>query len=84
MCSFFRKNEHMGNKNILRQISKSIQSTSKGVILLGPRQVGKSTLIESFQPDLTIDLRHRGEGDRSSFLSRYSGAFIFSLRLSQG
>jgi predicted AAA+ superfamily ATPase len=56
MCSFFWKNEHMSNKNISRQISKLIQSTSKGVILLGPRQVGKSTLIESFKPDLTIHL----------------------------
>lgn len=32
----------------------------KSVLLLGPRQVGKSTLFRSLQPDLTIDLSDEG------------------------
>lgn len=42
----------MYNRLILRKISKS----SKSILLLGPRQVGKSTLIKGIKPDLTINL----------------------------
>lgn len=44
------------DENINRKISPLLLSTEKSVILLGPRQVGKSTLIESFRPDLSINL----------------------------
>lgn len=33
-----------------------IVTTRKSVLLLGPRQVGKSTLMRSLEPNLTIDL----------------------------
>lgn len=33
----------------------------KSILLLGPRQVGKSTLIDSLKPDLTIDLANELE-----------------------
>ncbi|MBI3295158.1 MAG: ATP-binding protein [Deltaproteobacteria bacterium] len=39
-----------------RLISTSIKSTRKSVLLLGPRQVGKSTLIQSLKPDITLNL----------------------------
>lgn len=41
---------------INRIISKEILETRKSILLLGPRQVGKSTLMESLKPDLTINL----------------------------
>jgi predicted AAA+ superfamily ATPase len=41
---------------IQRQIKQALQSTTKSVLLLGPRQTGKSTLIRSLEPDLYIDL----------------------------
>lgn len=39
-----------------RLLKSRIFNTKKSVLLLGPRQVGKSTLCRSMQPDLTIDL----------------------------
>lgn len=50
----------------LRSLSQSIRSTKKSVLLLGPRQVGKSTLIKSLKPDLTINFAV--EGDYFDFL----------------
>ncbi len=49
-----------------------MRKTKKSVLLLGPRQVGKSTLIESLQPDLEINL-----ADELEFLkySSQPGAF---------
>jgi predicted AAA+ superfamily ATPase len=41
---------------INRLITSEITSTSKSILLLGPRQVGKSTLIQSLKPDLEINL----------------------------
>ena len=40
----------------LRPLSKIIVKSSKSVLLLGPRQTGKSTLIKGLNPDLTINL----------------------------
>lgn len=40
----------------LRHLAARIQSSKKSCLLLGPRQTGKSTLIRSFSPDLTINL----------------------------
>lgn len=49
--------EHM----ISRNISSHLKNTKKSVLLLGPRQVGKSTLIRSMKPDLSINLADEEE-----------------------
>lgn len=41
---------------INRKISQAITNTKKSVLLLGPRQSGKSTLLRSMKPDLVINL----------------------------
>lgn len=41
---------------ISRIISPEILKTTKSILLLGPRQVGKSTLINSLKPELSINL----------------------------
>lgn len=41
---------------IERQLSKIIEKSKKGVLLLGPRQTGKSTLIQHLKPEMTINL----------------------------
>lgn len=46
---------------IVRNLSKIIQSTKKSILLLGPRQVGKSTLLKSLKPDVTINLSLESE-----------------------
>src|SRR5262245_26000468 len=33
-----------------------LETTTRNILLLGPRQVGKSTLLASLQPDLIINL----------------------------
>ncbi len=43
-------------KNITRNIQNMILNASKSIILLGPRQVGKSTLMAQCRPHLTINL----------------------------
>lgn len=48
---------------ISRLLMAKIQATSKSILLLGPRQVGKSTLIRSLNPDLIINL-----ADNKTFL----------------
>lgn len=44
-----------------RIISSHLRKTSKSILLLGPRQVGKSTLIKSLKPDLEINLASEEE-----------------------
>ena len=39
-----------------RKITKRIAKSEKGVLLLGPRQTGKSTLLLSLKPDLIVNL----------------------------
>jgi len=39
-----------------RVLSTRIRAHARSVLLLGPRQVGKSTLLRALEPDLTIDL----------------------------
>lgn len=41
---------------IKRKLSKIIDKTAKSLLILGPRQTGKSTLIGTLAPDLTINL----------------------------
>lgn len=49
---------------INRFVSPTISKSPKSILLLGPRQVGKSTLLESLSPDLSINL-----GLQSEFLA---------------
>ncbi len=49
---------------ISRLLKDKLLKSPKSILILGPRQVGKSTLIESLGPDLTINL-----GDEKTFLS---------------
>lgn len=41
---------------IKMHIADIIKKSKKSILLLGPRQTGKSTLIKSIKPDLEIDL----------------------------
>ena len=43
---------------IPRQLKKALEKSSKSILLLGPRQTGKSTLISELHPDLSINLAH--------------------------
>lgn len=45
---------------ITRTLSTSLARYKKSVLLLGPRQTGKSTLISSLGPDVVINLAHEG------------------------
>ncbi len=47
-----------------RIISEKLKKSPKSCLLLGPRQVGKSTLIRSLSPDLTINLSKESEYHR--------------------
>ena len=64
---------------ITRKIGTKIAKTSKSILLLGPRQVGKSTLVNSLKPELTINL-----ADELEFLkySSQPGALKEELLLS--
>ena len=43
---------------IKRVISQTLRDSKKSILLLGPRQTGKSTLILSLNPDLVMTLAH--------------------------
>lgn len=43
---------------ITRALGSRLAASKKSVLLLGPRQTGKSTLIAGLRPDLTINLAH--------------------------
>lgn len=47
-------------KMIERQIRTLLEKTKKSVLLLGPRQTGKSTLIKNLPLELSINLAHEG------------------------
>lgn len=47
-----------------RLLGRRLGTTSKSVLLLGPRQTGRSTLIMGLEPDLVINL-----ADESEFLA---------------
>ncbi len=46
---------------IPRLISKKIENSKKSVLLLGPRQTGKSTLLANLKPELTINLAREND-----------------------
>ena len=39
-----------------RSLAGVLRSSARSVLLLGPRQVGKSTLLTALRPDLTLNL----------------------------
>jgi len=43
---------------ITRTLTRALADSRKSLLLLGPRQTGKSTLIGALKPDLTIQLAH--------------------------
>jgi len=43
---------------IKRTLGATLARAKKSFLLLGPRQTGKSTLVSSLKPDLTINLAH--------------------------
>lgn len=49
--------EHM----IIRNLNTELKRTKKSILLLGPRQVGKSTLVRSLKPDLSVNLADEEE-----------------------
>jgi predicted AAA+ superfamily ATPase len=54
-----------------RLLLPRIRATTRSVLLLGPRQVGKSTLLAAMNPDLVLNLADPGEHRR--FLARPEG-----------
>lgn len=46
---------------IVRLLSTVLARAPKSVLLLGPRQTGKSTLVLDLNPDMVIDLAHESE-----------------------
>lgn len=52
----------MENKKFLdRLLISDLKNSKKSVLLLGPRQTGKSTLIKSLKPEITINLANERE-----------------------
>ncbi|MFZ5470200.1 MAG: ATP-binding protein [Myxococcota bacterium] len=51
---------------VSRLLEPALRASKKSVLLWGPRQVGKSTLLESLRPDLTINLALESEYFRFS------------------
>ncbi|HVV53036.1 MAG TPA: DUF4143 domain-containing protein [Polyangia bacterium] len=43
---------------IARHLAARLRASKKSVLLLGPRQTGKSTLIGALEPNLTVNLAH--------------------------
>jgi predicted AAA+ superfamily ATPase len=55
------QNEHM---LIKRNLLETLQKTRKSILLLGPRQTGKSTLMKQLSPDLIINLADQSQFTR--------------------
>ena len=51
----------MGTKLFPRLLARQLQQTRRSILLLGPRQTGKSTLIRGLKPDLEINLAQESE-----------------------
>src|SRR3989338_6605584 len=64
---------------VKRALAPILMGSKKSVLLLGPRQTGKSTLMRSLSPDLTINL-----ADESTYLSFASNPHELNDRLSAG
>lgn len=59
-----------------RTIAKYIEKSKKSILLLGPRQTGKTTIIKSLKPDLEIDL-----AIQSTFLEFAKNPYELTQRL---
>jgi len=59
-----------------RLLEAKIRDSRKSILLLGPRQVGKSTLIKNLRPDLTINL-----ADETLFIELNSNLESFKDRI---
>ncbi|MFN3696758.1 MAG: ATP-binding protein [Pseudobdellovibrio sp.] len=62
-----------------RLLAESLRKSSKSILLLGPRQVGKSTILLSLKPDLIINLAKEDEffdfqGNHLELASRMAAA----------
>ena len=57
---YIRYIQHVLERLLLRRL----KATPRSVLLLGPRQVGKSTLLGQLKPDLVLDLADPGEQRR--------------------
>lgn len=70
---------------IKRNIHSSILKSKKSILLLGPRQTGKSTYIRNLSPDLAINLAHeptfldfaRNPSELEERLALTKGKYIF-------
>jgi predicted AAA+ superfamily ATPase len=49
---------------VKRLLSEQLKLSNKSILLLGPRQTGKSTLIKELEPSLSINLADQGEFTR--------------------
>ncbi len=63
---------------ISRALTKKLAASKKSILLLGPRQVGKSTLIKQLQPDLIVNL-----ADQADYLSFSSNPSEIKDRISE-
>lgn len=63
---------------LTRLLSKKIKESPKSVLILGPRQVGKSTLLLNLTPDLLINL-----ADQTEFITFTSNPDELSSRITQ-
>lgn len=63
---------------VKRKISGLLDQSKKSILLLGPRQTGKSTLIKSLKPELTINL-----ADESVFVSHLQDPALIKQEIRQ-
>jgi len=63
---------------IYRLLAEKLSSSRKSVLLLGPRQTGKSTILKSLRPDLSINLANESEFLRHSVDARLLESLIIS------
>ena len=63
---------------IKRKISSLLTQSKKSILLLGPRQTGKSTLIKSLNPGLTVNL-----ADESVFVSHLGDPGLIKQEIRQ-
>ncbi len=69
----------MATKKIAREITNKILKTERSILLLGPRQTGKSTLIQALNPELKINLARQNEFLRySSQIDLFTNQIEFS------
>ncbi|MCC7442475.1 MAG: ATP-binding protein [Bdellovibrionales bacterium] len=61
---------------VKRHLQQILKKSRKSILLLGPRQTGKSTLMKELRPDLTINL-----ADEESFVSHLRDPGLLRRRL---